>query len=93
MDGKELWRVGGLNPTSHQYFRSIASPVITDGYLLAPYARGKTLTGIRLGGSGDVTKTHVAWTNDDTSADVKSKIRGWLFLARASRARRRAARS
>jgi outer membrane protein assembly factor BamB len=69
-DGKELWRVGGLNPTNHQYFRSIASPVVSDGYLLAPYARGGSLTGIRLGGKGDVTSSHVAWTNEGTSADV-----------------------
>jgi outer membrane protein assembly factor BamB len=70
--GNELWRVGGLNPTGQQFFRSIASPVIIDGMVIAPYARGATLTGIRLGGSGDVTKTHVAWTKDKLGADVPS---------------------
>jgi outer membrane protein assembly factor BamB len=64
-EGKELWRVGGLNPNGEKYFRSIASPVVTEGIVIAPYARGSTLTAIRLGGSGDVTKTHVAWTRDD----------------------------
>jgi outer membrane protein assembly factor BamB len=68
--GKELWRVGGLNPQGEQYFRSIASPVISDGILVAPYARGNTLTAIRLGGKGDVTKTHVAWTKTGLGADV-----------------------
>jgi outer membrane protein assembly factor BamB len=69
-DGKELWRVGGLNPTHHRYFRSISGPVVESGMVIAPYARGATVTGIKLGGKGDVTKTHVAWTRDDLGADV-----------------------
>jgi outer membrane protein assembly factor BamB len=68
--GIELWRVGGLNPTGHQYFRSIASPVIVDDIVVAPYGRGATIVGIRLGGSGDVTKSHVAWTKADVGTDV-----------------------
>jgi len=70
--GEEIWRVGGLNPTGHKYFRSIASPVVSDGIVVAPYARGKTLTAIRLGGEGDVTGSHVLWTKEGVSADVPS---------------------
>jgi outer membrane protein assembly factor BamB len=69
-NGAELWRVGGLNPSGQQFFRSISSPVVIDGIVVAPYARGSTLTGIRLGGKGDVTKTHVVWTNNKLGADV-----------------------
>jgi len=69
-DGRELWRVGGLNPTGHKYFRSIASPVLVADLVVAPYARGGTLTAIRRGGSGDVTTSHVAWVRDDLGADV-----------------------
>ena len=68
--GKELWRVGGLNPTQHQYFRSISGPVLAGTTLIAPYARGGSVTGIRLGGSGDVTKSHVAWTALKVGSDV-----------------------
>lgn len=68
--GQEVWRVGGLNPTRHKYFRSIASPAVHQGYVLAPYARGETVTGIKLGGSGDVTKTHVVWTKTGNGPDV-----------------------
>lgn len=72
-DGKELWRVGGLNPTQHKYFRSISSPVISGDMVIAPYARGKSLTAIRMDGKGDVTKSHIAWFKEDgTSADVPS---------------------
>jgi len=68
--GNEIWRLGGLNPTGHKYFRSIASAAVGDGIVVAPYARGESLTAIRMGGTGDVTSTHVIWSNTGTSADV-----------------------
>lgn len=61
-NGKELWRLSGMNPDQERFWRSIASPVVCDGIVLAPYARGNTLTAIRMGGSGDITKTHVLWS-------------------------------
>ncbi len=69
-DGAELWRLGGLNPTGHKYFRSIASAAVADSIVVAPYARGDSLTAVRMGGSGDVTKTHQLWSNSGTAADV-----------------------
>ena len=68
--GETLWTVGGLNPEQNGYFRSIASPVATSDLIIAPYARGSSLTAIRLGGSGDVTKSHVAWASTAISSDV-----------------------
>ena len=73
--GKELWRVGDLNPSGQKYFRSISSPVVAGDLLLAPYSRGSTLTAIRLGGRGDVTRSHVAWVNKGgAAADVPTPI-------------------
>jgi outer membrane protein assembly factor BamB len=69
-DGRELWRVGGLNPVADKFFRSIASPVAVGDLIVAPYARGNTLTAIRRGGKGDVTASHVAWVRKDLGADV-----------------------
>jgi len=69
-DGSELWRVGGLNPGGERFFRSIASPVAVGDLVIAPYARGSTLTAVRRGGKGDVTATHVAWKRTDLGADV-----------------------
>jgi len=69
-DGRELWRVGGLNPEGNRFFRSIASPVAVGDLVVAPYARGGTITAIRRGGRGDVTGTHVAWGRKDLGADV-----------------------
>lgn len=68
--GTELWRVGGLNPQANGFFRSIASPVLAGDLVIAPYARGGTITAIRRGGTGDVTGTHVAWVRDDVGSDV-----------------------
>lgn len=72
--GKEMWRVGGFNPGGERFFRSIASPAAADGVLVAPYARGKTVTAITLGGSGDVTKSHVAWRQEGVGADVPTPV-------------------
>jgi outer membrane protein assembly factor BamB len=68
--GREIWRAGGLNPTGHKFFRSIASPVVAGDLVIAPYARGETITAIRRGGTGDVTRSHVAWVRTDLGADV-----------------------
>ena len=68
--GAEVWRVGGLNPTQHKYFRSIASPAVLDGIVVAPYGRGESVTAIKLGGHGDVTATHVAWLKQGDGPDV-----------------------
>ncbi|MEQ9408875.1 MAG: PQQ-binding-like beta-propeller repeat protein [Fuerstiella sp.] len=83
-DGTELWRVGTLNPEGNEYFRSISSSVESEGIVVAPYARGGTLTAIRMGGSGNVTDSHVLWTNKDTSADVPTPViaNGRIFVVR-----------
>lgn len=73
-DGKELWRCGGFNPTGHKYYRSISSPVVAEGMVFAPYARGSTLTAVKLGGTGDVTKSHRAWNFKGASADVPTPV-------------------
>lgn len=82
-NGDELWRVGGLNPSGNKYFRSISSPVLAGDLLVAPYARGGSLTAIRLGGSGDVTQSHVAWTSGP-SADVPTPVvhQGKIYVCR-----------
>ncbi len=70
-DGCELARVGGFNPTGQRFFRSIASPVISGDIIACPYARGTTLTGIRLSdllaGKGPQS---IAWFRDGIGSDV-----------------------
>jgi outer membrane protein assembly factor BamB len=46
--GGEVWRYAGLNPGKTKYWRCISSPVVAQGLVFAPYARGKQLTAIKL---------------------------------------------
>lgn len=80
--GNEIWRVGGLNPTEQKFFRSISSPVVCGDVVVSPYARGSTLTGIKLGGKGDVTRQNVAWFRDKLGADVPTPaaVDGKVYL-------------
>jgi outer membrane protein assembly factor BamB len=55
--GKELWRVTG---SSHE---SIPTVVVGGGLLFSASGRNGPTMGIRPGGRGDVTETHVVWRN------------------------------
>lgn len=70
LDGKEIWRVGHLNPDQNRFFRSISSPVCSDKMIFTCYARGGSLSAIRTGGAGDVTESHVAWSLEGSFSDV-----------------------
>jgi len=71
-DGETLATLGGLNPTGHIYFRSIASPVVTaSGIVLCPYARGESVTAVdarKLLAGED--QSAITWFRDDLGADV-----------------------
>lgn len=86
-NGDELWRVGSLNPEGNEYFRSISSSVAAENIVIAPYARGGTLTAIRMGGHGNVTDSHVLWTKQETSADVPTPTvaNGRVYVLRDTR--------
>lgn len=64
-DGAELWRVEGLNG------EITPSPAFAGGLVFVASPSEKLLA-IRPDGSGDVTKTHLAWTNEDNVPDVTS---------------------
>ena len=66
-DGAELWRVECLNG------EITPSPVFAGGLLFVASPSEK-LMAIRPDGQGDVTKTHVAWTNEDNVPDVTSPL-------------------
>jgi outer membrane protein assembly factor BamB len=84
--GDEIWRVGGLNPEQNRFFRSIASPVVDGEIVVVPYARGGSLTAIRIDGQGDVTDSHIVWSKEGrekiVSADVPTPAArdGRLYL-------------
>jgi outer membrane protein assembly factor BamB len=58
--GHELWRADVLNPSNDGAYRIVASPVVAGGMIIAP-SRNNPLVGLRTGGSGDVSRSHLAW--------------------------------
>lgn len=67
--GKELWRIGGFNPTANPANRTIASSLVIGGNVFTPSTRGRPFIGFRAGGSGDITGKNELWTNN-LGADV-----------------------
>jgi outer membrane protein assembly factor BamB len=54
-DGKEIWRVGGLNPKVpryNQFFRFVASPVATADLIVVPSAKYGPVVGVKPDASG-----------------------------------------
>jgi outer membrane protein assembly factor BamB len=74
--GKLLWECGGFNPDSTANWRTIASAVVGDGIAIVPYGRGEFLTGVRVGGSGDITKSGRLWetAGRGKSVDVPTPV-------------------
>ena len=64
-DGAELWKADVLEG------EVAPSPILAGGLVCIPSPSGK-LIALRPDGSGDVTKTHVAWTSDENIPDVTS---------------------
>ena len=74
--GKLLWECGGFNPEKTANWRTIASAVVSDGIAIVPYGRGEFMAGVRVGGSGDVTKTARIWetAGRGKSVDVPTPV-------------------
>ncbi len=69
-NGNILWSAGDFNPSGKRNWVVVGSPVIVQDVVVVPYGRGTRLHGVRLGGSGDVTKSHRIWDRDDTGLFV-----------------------
>ncbi len=68
--GKELWRVGGWNPSKVPHWRIVPSVVTGEGLAFACTPKGGPVIAIKAGGEGDVTDSHVAWKSTDFTSDV-----------------------
>jgi outer membrane protein assembly factor BamB len=90
-DGRELGRLGGFNPGQDAFFRSISSPVASGNLIVCPYARGGTLTAVRMdqlaaGKGADA----IAWFRDDLGSDVPTPAahQGRVYVVGDGRASR-----
>ncbi len=81
-DGKELWRLGGLNPHDdpkrgyHPTLRFVASPAAAEGIVVCPTAKNGPIFAVKADGSGDLTNSSEAilWTRDKNTPDVPSPL-------------------
>jgi outer membrane protein assembly factor BamB len=76
--GKELWRVDGLNPNRESAYRIVASPVVHGDVIIAP-TRERPMLAVKAGGRGDVTKTHILWSNND-GPDVPTPVTDGTYV-------------
>ncbi len=59
--GAVIWDCAGMNPDGKPFKRPIASAVIHKDMLVIPFDRASRLAGIKMGGTGDITKTAHVW--------------------------------
>jgi outer membrane protein assembly factor BamB len=59
--GREYWRADVLNPSRNSSYRIVASPFVVGGLVIAP-TRNNPLVAVRPGGTGDVARSHIAWS-------------------------------
>ena len=85
-DGRLLWHCDGFNDyttNQHKRWRVIAGPAIDSGIAVVPYGRGNYFAAVKLGGSGDVTKTHRLWEKSGIGSDVPTPVavngKTWLL--------------
>lgn len=67
VSGSELWRANLLGSDQ------APSPILAGGLVIVCKVNADVIA-VRPNGSGDVTKTHVAWTNSDGAPDVPSPV-------------------
>ena len=77
-DGKEIWRLGDINPKKKYStaLRIIATPVATSDQLFVPTARGGIFISLKQGAVGTIKAggSHEAWRIGKGSPDVPSPL-------------------
>jgi outer membrane protein assembly factor BamB len=81
-DGSEVWRCAGLNDRGERFWRVVPSPVAVEDLVVACGPKRDPVLGIRTGGKGRVTDSHVAWKRKDITSDCVTPLvyEGKLFV-------------
>jgi outer membrane protein assembly factor BamB len=72
--GAELWRCGGLNVRKERFWRIVPSAVAADGLIIACGPKRDPVLGIKDGGRGLVTDTHIAWRFKEFPSDCVTPL-------------------
>jgi outer membrane protein assembly factor BamB len=75
-NGKQLWVVEGLDENT------VPSATVADGLIIVGSSKVGANVAIRRGGTGNVTRTHLAWKSPDASATFSSPLahRGHVYM-------------
>ena len=85
-DGKEIWRVAGLNPAAsyNNYLRFVSSPGVAEGMIVVPSAKGGPVLCLRADKQGELTDDASAyhWKIERGTPDVASPVihEGLVYL-------------
>ncbi|MDA0204162.1 MAG: PQQ-binding-like beta-propeller repeat protein [Acidobacteria bacterium] len=71
--GAEIWRMGGLNPERHRFYRTIASALTIGDVVYASSTRGKPFLAFRPTGTGLLPSSAVLWKNE-LGSDVPTPV-------------------
>jgi outer membrane protein assembly factor BamB len=72
--GELIWSYGGFNPDQRSAWRTIASPVYSNGIAIVPYGRGRYLAGMKTNGRIDMTETDFLWDKDGIGSDIATPV-------------------
>jgi outer membrane protein assembly factor BamB len=87
-DGREIWRLGGLNPQGTEYhptLRFVASPAAAEGIVICPTAKNGPVFAVAADRTGDLTDSDaILWIRDKNTPDVPSPVihEGLVYLCR-----------
>lgn len=77
-DGKELWRLGGLNPQGSNYhptLRFVSSPSAAEDIIVCPTAKNGPVFAVAADRTGDLTDSDaILWVRDQHTPDVPSPL-------------------
>jgi outer membrane protein assembly factor BamB len=75
-DGSKIFSCGGFNYMKKGNWVHVASPVVSGDVAIVPFGRQKkeTLTGVKLGGSGDISESNVLWNRRDLGTFVTTPV-------------------
>ena len=75
-DGSKIFSAGGFNYMTKRNWVHVASPVVSGDIAVVPFGRQRqeTVSGVKLGGSGDITETNVIWTRRDRGTFVTTPV-------------------
>jgi outer membrane protein assembly factor BamB len=73
-NGKLIWSYTGFNPDLKPAWRTIASPVYSEGLVVVPYGRGTMLAAMKTGGTGTMTEKDFAWKKSGMGTDVATPV-------------------